>query len=149
MNDFIPTKTLAKLYEKQDSLWEAYIIYKKIYLQNKDAEIKDKIIELGEKLIDETSYSQITLQIFDKKRLAELSILSKEQYKTYQRVLKDMNRNEQYEDILTAYQENKEVDEDIKNYSGEEIYEIIQTNFGNKKPEDIKLAEIYELIKSK
>jgi hypothetical protein len=60
-----------------------------------------------------------------------------------------MTKQKNYEEVLESYQENTEIKEDIKNYSGEEIYEIIQTNFGDKKPEEIKLADIYEIIKEK
>ena len=149
MKNLVATQTLAKLYEKQEMYMEAYIIYKKIFLDTKSEEIKKKITELGEKIIDESQYSQITLNIFDKKELAEYSIFPEKQYKKIIKVIDEMTKQKNYEEILESYQENTEIKEDIKNYSGEEIYEIIQTNFGDKKPEEIKLADIYEIIKEK
>ncbi len=149
MKNLVATQTLAKLYEKQEMYMEAYIIYKKIFLDTKSEEIKKKITELGEKIIDESQYSQITLNIFDKKELAEYSIFPEKQYKKIIKVIDEMTKQKNYEEILESYQENTEIKDDIKNYSGEEIYEIIQTNFGDKKPEEIKLADIYEIIKEK
>ncbi len=149
MKEPIFTKTMAQLYEAQEMFWEAYIIYKKIYSKEPSEELRKKIIELGEKLIDESSYSQITLRIFSKKELAEFSILSENQYKNYLNTANEMIKSEEFESLLNAYQENNEPDGEIKNYSGEEIYEIIQSNFGGKKPEEIKLADIYEIIKRK
>ena len=149
MKNLVATQTLAKLYEKQEMYMEAYIIYKKIFLDTKSEEIKKKITELGEKIIDESQYSQIILNIFDKKELAEYSIFPEKQYKKIIKVIDEMTKQKNYEEILESYQENTEIKEDIKNYSGEEIYEIIQTNFGDKKPEEIKLADIYEIIKEK
>ncbi len=149
MKNLVATRTLAKLYEKQEMYMEAYIIYKKIFLDTKSEGIKKKITELGEKIIDESQYSQITLNIFDKKELAEYSIFPEKQYKKIIKVIDEMTKQKNYEEILESYQENTEIKDDIKNYSGEEIYEIIQTNFGDKKPEEIKLADIYEIIKEK
>ena len=149
MSNFTATKTLAELYEKQEMPMEAYIIYKKIYSENPAEEIKEKIEQLGKKIIDESLYSQITLKIFDREELATYSIFPERDYKKVVRIIYNMSTEETFNDILDSYQENAEVQGDIKNYSGEEIYEIIQSNFGGKKPEDIKLADIYEIIKEK
>ena len=148
MAGIIPTRTLAKLYEEQQFYLEAYIIYKILYASKPAEYLRHKIIETGEKVFATASFQTQTTKIFNKKEIIEIGILPQKKYDLYQKIASELADNPKKNEFPPKPEE-KKIFEELKEISGEELFEIIKDNFPNRKPEEIKLAEIYEIIKRK
>jgi len=148
MAGIIPTRTLAKLYEEQQFYLEAYIIYKILYASKPAEYLKNKILDTGEKIFAIASFQTKTTEIFSKKEIIEIGILPKKKYDLYQKIASELADNPKKSEFPQESEE-KKIFEELKEISGEELFEIIKDNFPDRKPEEIKLAEIYEIIKGK
>ena len=148
MAGIIPTRTLAKLYEEQQFYFEAYIIYKILYASKPSEYIKHKIMDVGEKIFNNMKLNETTKKIFSRKEIIEFSILPKKEYNLYQKIASELEDSSSKKEFSMENKE-KEIFGELKEISGEELFEIIKSNFPDKKPEDIKLAEIYEVIKKR
>ena len=148
MAGIIPTRTLAKLYEEQQFYFEAYIIYKILYASKPSEYIRNRILDTGGKILENVNFNINTTKIFDKKEIIEIGILPEKQYNLYQKFAIEFGDSPQKDEFPQDTDEKKIFDE-LKEISGEELFDIIKSNFSDKKPEHIKLAEIYEVIKKK
>jgi len=119
-----PTLTLAKLYESQDQLLDALIIYQKLNLQNSSLELEKKIEELNEKIFSnlQGNYTQLVDSIFNPLEKKKFKILPHEDYVT-----------------LSANPETDEEDEEDLNY-----FTFQEEKTSTDLPEDPNLEEIID-----
>jgi hypothetical protein len=90
-NKIPPTITLAQLYEAQQQYFDAYMIYKKIYENNADESILERMEKSKSKIFIDPNmqYHAIIESIFTPEDKALFKILPDENYLDYQKSLKD------------------------------------------------------------
>jgi len=111
----IPTITLAELYENQNQYIDALIIYKNLYLENPNDELRSKINNLKDKIFNESTleYSSIIDKMFtdDEKRL--FHILPHDYYKVYLESQAELKNDETYPEELIITKVEKPIIENI------------------------------------
>lgn len=106
-NKIAPTITLAQLYEAQQQYFDAYLTYKKIYDNNNDELIFEKMNTAERKIFEEPTlkYHHLVQGIFSANDLSLFKILPKELYENYQKSLADII--EEVEFIEEEFEENE------------------------------------------
>ncbi|MBN2461923.1 MAG: hypothetical protein JXB60_09990 [Candidatus Cloacimonetes bacterium] len=130
MNENIkPTLTLAQLYESQNQLVEALVIYQKLRTTNSSLEIEKKIDELTENIFSNLkgNYTQLINSIFTTAEKKYFKILPHEDYINLTRSSDDIDEVSSLRDILT---EDESMEESIKKpgFDIEEEDEAIQAS---------------------
>ncbi|MCD4797265.1 MAG: hypothetical protein K8R49_08895, partial [Candidatus Cloacimonetes bacterium] len=99
MNDkIVPTITLAELYESQEQLLDALVIYQDLMKKEHSDKIQKKVDELKEKVFNDSSfeYSHLIDKIFNIEEKKRLKVLPHEQYETFNESLKHHKNEETY-----------------------------------------------------
>ncbi len=99
MNDkIVPTITLAELYESQEQLLDALVIYQDLMKKKPSDKIQKKIDELKEKVFNDSSfeYSHLIDKIFNIEEKKRLKVLPHKQYVTFNESLKHYKNEETY-----------------------------------------------------
>ncbi|HOE92067.1 MAG TPA: hypothetical protein PLV22_08835 [Candidatus Cloacimonadota bacterium] len=106
-NKIAPTITLAQLYEAQQQYFDAYLTYKKIYDNNNDELIFEKMNTSKRKIFEEPTlkYHYLVQGIFSANDLSQFKILPQELYENYQKSLTDTI--EEVEFIDEEFEENE------------------------------------------
>jgi hypothetical protein len=107
----IATLTLAKLYESQNQLLDALLVYEKLHKKSSDEELEEKIIELREKIFNENtdSYDHLINNIFSNDDKAKFKILPHSQYQQRLEENTTMSNDETFpEDLLSEPKETAE-----------------------------------------
>ncbi|PID28037.1 MAG: hypothetical protein CSB55_06770 [Candidatus Cloacimonadota bacterium] len=155
-----PTLTLAHLYEAQNQYVDALVICEKLYAQNPDEEVSEKIKYLRSLIAKEhkEKYNDKLLKIFTEKEMRELLILPEKTYKAYreafdgieeEKIPQNAEDHKNIEEYETPSQKS-ETDEIMKEIqkSGEKTYsqkEKICVS-GKSYPEETQIS-VKELLK--
>ncbi|HCX72625.1 MAG TPA: hypothetical protein DHM37_02820 [Candidatus Cloacimonas sp.] len=96
----LATITLAELYEKQNQFMDALVIYLKLYQQTPSEKLKQRIINLKEKVFteNEDEYTSTIKMIFSKEDRKKFQILPHNQYMEYRALMKQFEINQQSEE---------------------------------------------------
>ncbi|MCD4818875.1 MAG: hypothetical protein K8S23_09305 [Candidatus Cloacimonetes bacterium] len=149
----VATLTLAKLYESQNHLLDALIIYNQLRKDAKDLEIEMKIETLGKKLFKENSFKYNTLidEIFSIEDKIFFQIYPKKQYENFSSLIGDSPEIE-IDDFEQP--ENDSKDSQIKKFTDlmgnikqDDLEDTLIAVFGKQKNlDDIKLSEVWETL---
>ena len=150
----IATITLAKLYESQNHLLDALIIYNQLRKDANSSEIAIKIESLGNKLFKENSfrYNILIDEIFTKEDKIFFQIYPKKQYERFSKLM--VTSQEPEIDNFDKPQENDTKDSQIKKFTDlvgnikqDDLEDTLVSVFGKQKNlYDIKLSEVWEAL---
>lgn len=118
-----PTKTLAELYENQNQLLDALMVYQKLQSRQPSTELENKITEIKIKIFDAENfnYNPVIDQIFTKEEKMKFNILPHSYYKNIQPSLKQP-KIESMEDI-------EETETDLEPIIKEDIHKELDDVF--------------------
>ena len=102
----VPTITLAELYESQNHLMDALLIYKYLKKENPSEEIKEKIDKLENKIFSEieSQYLSVIQKIFTPEERKFFEILPHTQFLEFKKIVEQ----DKYRDIISNELENQE-----------------------------------------
>ncbi len=144
-----PTITLAELYENQDQLLDALMVYQKLLHRNPSTELEEKISNLKQKIFadDEMQYNPVIEQIFSQNDRLQFNILPHSNYKQFRASLKQpkldsMNDIEETEsEPIISEKYNKELENVFKEFEQEHKEELVPQST-TEQPEE-ESAEIF------
>ncbi|MCF7813753.1 MAG: hypothetical protein K9N40_04675 [Candidatus Cloacimonetes bacterium] len=122
-----PTITLAELYESQDQLLDALMVYQKLLHRKPSTELEEKILDLKKKIFadDEMQYNPVIEQVFSQEERLKFNILPHSCYKNFKSSLKQpkldsMDDLEEVEsDPVISAEYNKELDKVFREFEQE------------------------------
>lgn len=96
----LATITLAELYEKQNQFMDALVIYLKLYQANPSEKLKQRIINLKDKVFfeNEAEYTSTIKMIFSQEDRKKFQILPHKQYLEYRELMKQFESGERAEE---------------------------------------------------
>ncbi|RLC57387.1 MAG: hypothetical protein DRH89_03610, partial [Candidatus Cloacimonadota bacterium] len=125
-----PTLTLAELYESQNQLIDALVIYQRLYSKNPTEDLELKINELKDKVFDieANKYDPIIDTIFSGDEIKKFGILPHQQYKAYVDSQKHADNQETYpEEMLEKIHASDEETDLSKDESIEDVLPIAES----------------------
>lgn len=152
----VPTITLARLYEAQDLLLDAYVVYRFVQKQQPSEEVDQTIARLENLIFEHTHhrYDQITSLLFgdDEKRI--FRILPADDYSVYHAALEDIIESTPSRSTTDATSPSQPVPlslEDILDeLSSDDLSDAIHTYLDQGiKPEHVSLADLLQALQAK
>lgn len=106
----ISTLTLAKLYESQNQILDAFLVYEKLYRKSPDEDLNEKIIDLRKKIFsgNNDSYDHLINNLFSDEEKAEFKILPHSQFQLRAEENTAISNEETFPEDLMSVNEVKE-----------------------------------------
>jgi len=144
------TITLAKLYESQNHLLDALIIYNKLRKKSNDPEIEKKINELSSRYFkgNKFKYNTVIDEIFTEEDKIKFQIFPQDQFNKISAHIKETDNDDIEEEMDNPVDSQlKRFTDIVGNLKQDELEETLVSVFGSQKNlEDIKLSKVWQAL---